>query len=60
MEEVSPVKIVQNKVAAAKKNLQQGYKATKYSKEGFFFHEKHIFLSLDCKKLCWSEVDRES
>lgn len=44
----------------AKENLQNGYYATKYSKDGFYPHEKKIFLSLDCKKLCWSEKDKES
>ena len=49
----SQIKVVQNKVNIAQKNLQKGYDVTKYSKDGFFYHEKKIFLSLDCKKLCW-------
>ena len=34
----TPIKIVQNKVSIAQKNLQKGYFATKYSKDGFFIH----------------------
>jgi len=41
-------------------NLQNGYYATKYSKDGFNPHDKKVFLSLDCKKLCWSERDKTS
>ena len=48
-----PLKVVQNKVNLAQTNLQRGYFVTKYSKDGFFPHEKKVFLSLDCKKLCW-------
>ena len=52
--------IIQNKILHARNNLQNGYYATKYSKDGVFFHEKKVFLSSDCKKLCWSEKDKES
>ena len=34
----TPIKVVQNKVNIAQKNLQKGYDVTKYSKDGFFFH----------------------
>lgn len=40
--------------------LQNGYFATKYSKDGFSPHDKKVFLSLDCRKLCWSERDKYS
>jgi hypothetical protein len=55
-----PVKVIQNKVAIARNNLLEGYEATKYSKDGVFTHEKKVFLSLDCKRLCWCEKDQES
>jgi len=41
-------------------NLQAGYFAIKYSKDGFNPHPKKVFLSLDCKKLCWSEPEKQS
>jgi len=42
-------------VTNAIQNLQTGYFAIKYSKDGFNPHPKKVFLSLDCKKLCWSD-----
>lgn len=51
---------VQSKITTARKNLQHGYYATKYSKDGFFPHDKKVFLSLDGKKLCWAEKDKLS
>lgn len=41
----------------ARISLQNGYSLTKYSKDGFKPHDKRVFLSLDGKKLCWSEKD---
>jgi hypothetical protein len=40
--------------------LQNGYYATKYSKDGFSPHDKKVFLSLDSRKLCWSDRDKQS
>ena len=40
--------------------LQKGYLATKYSKDGFFVHDKKVFLSLDGKKFCWADVGKET
>jgi hypothetical protein len=52
--------IPQKKVSTAISNLQIGYFAIKYSKDGFNPHPKKLFLSLDCKKLCWSDPEKQS
>lgn len=38
-----------------KETLEEGYKMTKYSKDGFNPHDKTVFLSSDGRKLCWKE-----
>ena len=40
--------------------MQKGILATKYSKDGFFIHDKKVFLSLDARKLCWADVGKET
>jgi hypothetical protein len=50
----------QERLHAARVRLQNGYYATKYSKDGFNPHDKKVFLSLDSKKLCWSDRDKQA
>ncbi len=51
-------KDMQKQITLSRNKLITGIFATKYSKDGFSPHEKKVFLSLDCKKLCWCEKDK--